>query len=152
MMEGEEGRAALRIRSAEIAVAALFFLFGAIIIWDSVRLGWTWGADGPKPCYRCIYHEPPPPGLVPSCQEAGVLGVLAGTIGALQAGEALKEILGIGETLAGRLLIYDALEMTFMNVKVPKDPHCHLCGPNPTITKLLDYEISCTLPPPPPPK
>ncbi|HEY5599840.1 MAG TPA: molybdopterin-synthase adenylyltransferase MoeB [Candidatus Manganitrophaceae bacterium] len=105
-------------------------------------------SEGPKPCYRCIYHEPPPAGLVPSCQEAGVLGVLAGTIGVLQAGEALKEILGIGATLAGRLLIYDALEMTFMNVKVKKDPDCALCGPNQRITKLLDYEVSCTLPPP----
>jgi len=102
------------------------------------------GASG-YPCYRCLYPEPPPPGLVPSCQEAGVLGVLAGTIGVLQATEALKEILAIGETLAGRLLVYDALEMSFHNVKVRKDPRCPLCGPNPTITKLLDYEISCTL-------
>ncbi|MFQ5588604.1 MAG: molybdopterin-synthase adenylyltransferase MoeB [Nitrospiria bacterium] len=102
--------------------------------------------DGPVPCYRCLYPEPPPPGLVPSCQEAGVLGVLAGTIGILQAAEALKEILGIGESLAGRLLIYDALDMAFRRVKVPKNPNCQLCGPNPTIKELLDYEISCTLP------
>lgn len=102
----------------------------------------------PKPCYRCLYPEPPPAGLVPSCQEAGVLGVLAGTIGVLQAAEALKEILGIGTSLAGRLLVYDALEMSFRTVKVPKNKQCHLCGPNPTITQLLDYEISCTLPPP----
>ncbi|MFY9269797.1 MAG: molybdopterin-synthase adenylyltransferase MoeB [Candidatus Manganitrophaceae bacterium] len=104
--------------------------------------------SGPKPCYRCLYPEPPPPGLVPSCQEAGVLGVLAGTIGVLQAAEALKEILGIGDSLAGRLLVYDALEMSFRTVRVPKNPNCHLCGPNPAITQLLDYEISCTLPPP----
>jgi adenylyltransferase/sulfurtransferase len=97
------------------------------------------------PCYRCIYPEPPPAGMVPSCQEAGVLGVLAGTIGVLQAAEALKEILGIGETLAGRLLVYDALEMSFRDVKVRRDPKCLLCGPDPKITKLLDYEISCTL-------
>ncbi|HET6370193.1 MAG TPA: molybdopterin-synthase adenylyltransferase MoeB [Nitrospiria bacterium] len=97
------------------------------------------------PCYRCIYPEPPPAGMVPSCQEAGVLGVLAGTIGVLQAAETLKEILGIGETLAGRLLVYEALEMTFRDVRVRRDPKCQLCGPNPTITKLLDYEISCTL-------
>ena len=102
--------------------------------------------DGPAPCYRCLYPEPPPPGLVPSCQEAGVLGVLAGTIGILQAAEALKEILNIGESLAGRLLIYDALDMAFRRVKVPKNPNCHLCGPDPTIKELLDYEISCTLP------
>ncbi|VAX30510.1 Molybdopterin-synthase adenylyltransferase [hydrothermal vent metagenome] len=104
--------------------------------------------DEALPCYRCLYPEPPPPGLVPSCQEAGVLGVLAGTIGILQAAEALKEILGIGESLAGRLLIYDALDMTFRRVKVPKNPNCHLCGPKPSITELLDYEISCTLPSP----
>ncbi|MFQ5598652.1 MAG: molybdopterin-synthase adenylyltransferase MoeB [Nitrospiria bacterium] len=102
--------------------------------------------EDPKPCYRCLYPEPPPPGLVPSCQEAGVLGVLAGTIGVLQAAEALKEILGIGDSMAGRLLIYDALEMRFRNVKVPKNPSCSLCGPNPKITELLDYEISCGLP------
>lgn len=102
----------------------------------------------PKPCYRCLYPEPPPAGLVPSCQEAGVLGVLAGTIGVLQAAETLKEILGIGMTLAGRLLVYDALEMSFRTVRVPKNPNCQLCGPKPTITQLLDYEISCTLPPP----
>lgn len=99
----------------------------------------------PYPCYRCIYPEPPPPGMVPSCQEAGVLGVLAGTVGVLQAAEALKEILGIGETLAGRLLVYDALEMSFRDVKVRKDPKCPLCGPEPKITRLLDYEVSCTL-------
>jgi len=104
------------------------------------------GSGDPKPCYRCLYPEPPPPGLVPSCQEAGVLGVLAGTIGVMQAAEAIKEILGIGESLAGRLLIYDALEMSFRKVKVPKNPDCPLCGLNPTITALLDYEISCTLP------
>jgi len=100
----------------------------------------------PKPCYRCLYPEPPPAGLVPSCQEAGVLGVLAGTIGVMQASEALKEILGIGTTLAGRLLIYDALDMSFRNVRIPKDPDCPLCGPNPKITQLLEYDISCTLP------
>jgi|SRR5579863_847010 len=107
--------------------------------------------QGGYPCYRCLYPEPPPPGLIPSCQEAGVLGVLAGTIGVLQAAEALKEILEIGETLAGRLLVYDALEMSFRDVRVRKDPACPLCGPHPTITKLLDYEISCTLQAPDPP-
>lgn len=106
--------------------------------------------EGPKPCYRCLYPEPPPAGLVPSCQEAGVLGVLAGTIGVLQAAEALKEIVEIGTTLAGRLLVYDALEMSFRVVKVPKNPDCLLCGAAPKITQLLDYEISCTLPPPGP--
>lgn len=98
-----------------------------------------------SPCYRCIFPEPPPAGLVPSCQEAGVLGVLAGTIGSLQAAEALKELLGIGEDLTGRLLLYDALELVFRTLKTKKDPACPLCGPNPHITALLDYERSCTL-------
>ncbi|HSG06625.1 MAG TPA: ThiF family adenylyltransferase, partial [Nitrospiria bacterium] len=97
------------------------------------------------PCYRCLYHEPPPAGLVPSCQEAGVLGVLAGTVGVLQATEGLKEVLDIGQRLYGRLLIYDALEMTFREVRIPKDPDCPLCGKKPRITELLDYEQSCTI-------
>jgi adenylyltransferase/sulfurtransferase len=98
------------------------------------------------PCYRCLYPEPPPAGLVPNCQEAGVLGVLAGTIGVLQAAEAIKEILGIGETLADRLLIYDALEMKFRKVSRPKDPACPLCGSHPAITDLRgDYSVTCSL-------
>ncbi len=98
------------------------------------------------PCYRCLYPDPPPAGLVPNCQEAGVLGVLAGTIGVLQASEAIKEILGIGETLADRLLLYDALEMKFRKLGRPKDQDCRLCGPNPTITNLRsDYTVSCSL-------
>ncbi|MCA9473705.1 MAG: molybdopterin-synthase adenylyltransferase MoeB [Nitrospirales bacterium] len=97
------------------------------------------------PCYRCLYPEPPPAGLVPNCQEAGVLGVLAGTIGVMQANEAMKEILGLGESLADRLVLYDALDMTFRSVKRPKAPDCPLCGPNPTITTLEEYEISCSI-------
>jgi adenylyltransferase/sulfurtransferase len=98
------------------------------------------------PCYRCLYPEPPPAGLVPNCQEAGVLGVLAGTMGVLQASEAIKEILGIGETIADRLLIYDALEMKFRKVSRPKDPACRLCGPSPTIRDLKsDYSVSCSI-------
>lgn len=92
------------------------------------------------PCYRCLYPEPPPKGLVPSCQEAGVLGALAGVIGVLQAVEAIKECLGIGEVLAGQLLIFDALKMTFRKVKVMKDPECALCGENATIKELEAYE------------
>ncbi|MEK6576998.1 MAG: molybdopterin-synthase adenylyltransferase MoeB [Nitrospirota bacterium] len=98
-----------------------------------------------QPCYRCLYPEPPPPGLVPSCQEAGVLGVLAGTIGVLQAVETLKEIIGIGSSLAGRLLLYDALQMRFREVKVRKDKNCPLCGEHPTITRLLEYEEYCSI-------
>ena len=92
--------------------------------------------DGP--CYRCLYPEPPPPGLVPSCAEGGVLGVLPGVIGVIQATEAVKLILGIGEPLIGRFLIYDALKMRFRELKLRKDPECPVCGTNPTVTKLID--------------
>src|SRR6188474_2398266 len=101
--------------------------------------------DGP--CYRCLYPEPPPPGLVPSCAEGGVLGVLPGVIGVIQATEAIKLILGTGEPLIGRFLIYDALKMRFRELKVPKDPDCPVCGPNPTVTKLIDYEQFCGIGP-----
>jgi adenylyltransferase/sulfurtransferase len=101
---------------------------------------------GDGPCYRCLFEEPPPPGLVPSCQEAGVLGVLPGVIGGLQATEVLKLILGKGDVLKGELLIYNALKTTFRKVKVPKNPSCPLCGGNPRITELIDYnEGYCTL-------
>lgn len=95
------------------------------------------------PCYRCLMPEPPPPGSVPTCAEAGVLGVLPGTIGTLQATEALKLILGVGEPLSGRLLIYDALDMTFDTIALPKRPGCPVCGENPTVTELIDYDAFC---------
>src|SRR5271170_7229186 len=95
------------------------------------------------PCYRCLYPEPPPPGLVPSCAEGGVLGVLPGIVGSIQAMETIKLILGRGESLAGRLLLYDALEMTFRELKVRKNPKCPICGPNPTIHALIDYQEFC---------
>jgi len=88
------------------------------------------------PCYRCLYREPPPPGLVPSCSEGGVFGALAGAVGSIQAIEVLKEIMGIGETLAGRLLVYDALTQTFRKMKLPRDADCPLCGDRPSITGL----------------
>lgn len=94
---------------------------------------------GEGPCYRCLFEEPPPYGLVPSCQEAGVLGVLPGVIGGLQATEVLKLILGKGDILKGELLIYDALKTTFRKVNIPKNPSCPICGENPTITELIDY-------------
>jgi adenylyltransferase/sulfurtransferase len=99
--------------------------------------------DGP--CYRCLYPEPPPPGMVPNCQEGGVLGVLAGVIGNLQVVETLKLILGAGETLVGSLLIYDALKTEFRKLKLKKDPQCPVCGDKPTITELIDYEEFCGL-------
>lgn len=98
------------------------------------------------PCYRCLFPEPPPPGLVPSCAEGGVLGVLPGTIGAIQATEAIKLVIGQGESLIGRLLLYDALDMTFDEVRLRKNPSCPICGPNATITELIDYEQFCGMP------
>jgi sulfur-carrier protein adenylyltransferase/sulfurtransferase len=98
------------------------------------------------PCYRCLFPEPPPPGLVPSCAEGGVLGILPGTIGTLQATEALKLILGIGDPLFGRLMLYNALDMTFEYVKLRKNPNCKICSPNPEIKELIDYEAFCGVP------
>ncbi|HXK61472.1 MAG TPA: molybdopterin-synthase adenylyltransferase MoeB [Acidobacteriota bacterium] len=101
--------------------------------------------DGP--CYRCLYPEPPPPGLVPSCAEGGVLGILPGLIGVIQATEVIKLILGKGESLAGRLLLVDALGMTFRELKLRKNPECPVCGPNPSIRELIDYEQFCGIAP-----
>ncbi len=100
-----------------------------------------WADKGP--CYRCLYPEPPPPGMVPSCAEGGVLGILPGTIGLIQATEAVKIILGKGDPLIGRLLLYNALDMKFREVKLQKDPECPVCGKNPTIKELIDYEQFC---------
>ncbi|MCO5184461.1 MAG: molybdopterin-synthase adenylyltransferase MoeB [Anaerolineae bacterium] len=100
--------------------------------------------DGP--CYRCLYPEPPPPGLVPSCAEGGVLGVLPGIVGTMQALEAIKLITGIGTPLKGRLLLFDALHMEFTELKLRKNPNCVVCGPNPTVTALIDYEQFCGVP------
>jgi rhodanese-related sulfurtransferase len=98
------------------------------------------------PCYRCLFPAPPPPGLVPSCADGGVLGVLPGTIGTLQATEAIKLIVGFGQPLIGRLLLYDAVEMTFDTIKLRKDPNCPICGEHPTQTHLIDYEEFCGVP------
>ncbi|MDO8750962.1 MAG: molybdopterin-synthase adenylyltransferase MoeB [Dehalococcoidia bacterium] len=97
-------------------------------------------------CYRCLYPTPPPPGMVPNCSEAGVLGVLPGIVGSIQAVETIKLILGLGETLTGRLLLFDALNMEFRQVKVRRNPNCPVCGENPTVTQLIDYEEFCGLP------
>jgi molybdopterin/thiamine biosynthesis adenylyltransferase/rhodanese-related sulfurtransferase len=98
------------------------------------------------PCYRCLYEEPPPPGLVPSCAEGGVLGVLPGIVGTIQATEVIKQIVGIGEPLAGRLLLLDALNMRFRELKLRRNPDCVLCGDHPTQTSLIDYELFCGIP------
>jgi sulfur-carrier protein adenylyltransferase/sulfurtransferase len=121
-------------------------LLGKPYVWGSIyrfdgQASVFWAEHGP--CYRCLYPEPPPPGMVPSCAEGGVLGVLCASIGSIQVNEAIKVLTGIGEPLVGRLMIYDALEMTYRAVKVRKDPECPLCGKNPTITELIDYEEFC---------
>lgn len=115
-------------------------IYGSIFRFDG--LATVFKADE-GPCYRCLYPEPPPPGMVPSCAEGGVLGILPGVIGLIQATEAVKLIVGIGRTLVGRLLVYDALQMTFRELKLRKDPACPVCGENPTIKKLIDYEEFC---------
>ena len=102
------------------------------------------------PCYRCLYPEPPPPGLAPSCGEGGVLGIVPGVVGTLQATEAIKVVAGIGEPLIGRLLTFDALEMSFRQFKVKKDVRCPVCGPSPSISALIDYEQFCGTRAPPP--
>jgi adenylyltransferase/sulfurtransferase len=99
------------------------------------------------PCYRCLYPEPPPPGLVPSCAEGGVLGILPGLVGVIQATEVIKLILGKGESLVGRLLLVDALNMRFRELKLRKSPECPICGPNPTIKQLIDYQQFCGIVP-----
>ena len=121
-------------------------LLGKPYIWGSIyrfdgQASVFWADHGP--CYRCLYPEPPPPGMVPSCAEGGVLGVLCASIGSIQVTEAIKVITGIGDPLVGRLMIYDALDMTYRSVKVRKDPECPVCGKNPTVTELIDYEEFC---------
>lgn len=123
---------------------------GAIMRFDgqvSTFKNFPGGDHQDGPCYRCIFREPPPPGQIPSCSEAGVLGVLCGTVGSLQSTEILKELLGIGESLSGALLVYDALATQFRRIAVKRDPGCPLCGDNPTITDLSihdpDAELGC---------
>ena len=114
---------------------------GSILIFDGQTTVFLPG----KGCYRCLFPSPPPPGMVPNCAEAGVLGALTGLVGSIQATEALKLILGIGESLSSRLLLIDALSMSFREVRLKRDPSCPLCGDNPTVTELIDYEVFCGL-------
>ena len=121
-------------------------LLGKPYVWGSIfrfdgQASVFWAENGP--CYRCLYPEPPPPGMVPSCAEGGVLGVLCASIGSIQVTEAIKLLTGIGEPLVGRLMIYDALEMTYRTLNIKKDPDCAICGKNPTITELIDYDAFC---------
>jgi adenylyltransferase/sulfurtransferase len=116
------------------------YVYGAVDRWDGqVSVFATPGG----PCYRCLFREPPPPGMVPTCAEAGVLGVVPGIIGSLQAAEAMKLILGVGSALVGRLLIFDALALTFREVALRRDPACAVCGEDPTLTELVDYDRFC---------
>jgi sulfur-carrier protein adenylyltransferase/sulfurtransferase len=121
-------------------------LLGKPYVWGSIyrfdgQASVFWTEYGP--CYRCLYPEPPPPGMVPSCAEGGVLGVLCASVGSVQVTEAIKLLTGIGEPLLGRLMVYDALEMSYRTVNVRKDPECAICGANPTVTELVDYEAFC---------
>jgi len=120
---------------------SIFRFEGQATVFDAAR----------GPCYRCLYPEPPPPGLVPSCAEGGVLGVLPGVIGTIQANEAIKVLLGIGTTLTGRLLVFDALAMKFRELRLKKDPDCPMCGTSPTIHELIDYDQFCGIPAAAPP-
>jgi adenylyltransferase/sulfurtransferase len=117
-------------------------VYGAVFRFDGQASVFA-GGDGP--CYRCVFPEPPPPGTVPSCAEAGVFGVLPGVIGTIQATETIKLIAGVGTTLAGRLLVYDALQMSFQILRLRKNPECPVCGESPTIRELIDYDAFCGL-------
>ena len=112
---------------------------GSILIFDGQATVFIPG----RGCYRCLFPSPPPPGMVPNCAEAGVLGALTGVVGSIQAVETLKLLLGIGESLSSRLLLIDALSMEFRQVRVPRNPDCPLCGENPTVKELIDYEAFC---------
>jgi molybdopterin/thiamine biosynthesis adenylyltransferase/rhodanese-related sulfurtransferase len=121
-------------------------LLGKPYVWGSIyrfdgQASVFWAEHGP--CYRCLYPEPPPPGMVPSCAEGGVLGVLCASIGAIQVTEAIKLLTGVGDTLLGSLMVYDALEMSYRKIKLRKDPNCAICGENPTVTGLIDYDDFC---------
>ncbi len=120
-------------------------VYGSIYQWEGQASVFMPGPE--TPCYRCLFPEPPPPGTVPSCAEGGVFGVLPGIIGSVQAVEAIKLILGVGESLAGKLLLYDAMSNEFTAVKLRWDPDCPVCGKHPTVTELIDYEAFCGLAP-----
>ena len=121
-------------------------LLGKPYVWGSIyrfdgQASVFWAGHGP--CYRCLYPEPPPPGMVPSCAEGGVLGVLCASIGSIQVTEAIKLITGVGDSLLGRLIVFDAREMDYRQVTIRKDPNCAACGDTPTVTELIDYELFC---------
>jgi sulfur-carrier protein adenylyltransferase/sulfurtransferase len=120
------------------------YVYGSVFRFEGQNS--VFAAEG-GPCYRCLFEEPPPPGMVPSCAEGGVIGVVPGIVGTIQAMETIKLLLGIGETLAGRLLIFDAMRMRFRDLRLKKNPECPVCGDNPTVTQLIDYEQFCGIEP-----
>jgi adenylyltransferase/sulfurtransferase len=126
-------------------ILGLPLVYGSIFQWEGQASVFLPGQE--TPCYRCLFPEPPPPGTVPSCAEGGVFGVLPGIIGSIQATEAIKLILGVGESLAGKLILYDALRNEFTTVNLRWDPDCPVCGKHPTVTELIDYEAFCGLAP-----
>jgi molybdopterin/thiamine biosynthesis adenylyltransferase len=128
-----------------VAHGSIFRFDGQVTTFISDKAAKKLGLPEAGPCYRCLYPEPPPPHLAPSCQEAGVLGILCGIIGTLQATEAIKLLLGRGTTLAGRLLTYDSLKMKFRELRLRRDPGCPVCGPKPSITSYVDYEGFCAV-------
>src|SRR6476469_6558281 len=119
------------------------YVWGSIYRFDGQASVFAPTLDDDAPCYRCLYPEPPPPGMVPSCAEGGVLGVLCASVGSIQVNEAIKLLTGVGDPAVGKLVIYDALELEWRKLKVRKDPGCALCGENPTVTELIDYEAFC---------
>jgi adenylyltransferase/sulfurtransferase len=119
------------------------YIWGSIYRFDGQASVFAPTLAEDAPCYRCLYPEPPPPGMVPSCAEGGVLGVLCASIGSIQVNEAIKLIAGIGDPAIGKLVIYDALELEWRKLRVRKDPDCALCGENPTVTELIDYDNFC---------
>ena len=140
VVDGTDNFATRYLVNDACVLAGKPYVWGSIFRFDG-QASVFWADHGP--CYRCLYPEPPPPGMVPSCAEGGVLGVLCGTIGSIQTTEAIKVLTGIGDPLVGTLMIYDAIAMEFRTVRARKDPECPLCGKNATITELIDYEAFC---------
>ena len=140
IVDGTDNFATRYLVNAACVLLKKPYVWGSIYRFDG-QASVFWAEHGP--CYRCLYPEPPPPGMVPSCAEGGVLGVLCASIGSIQVTEAIKLLAGIGDPLVGRLMVYDALEMSYRQVKIHKDPQCAVCGVNPTVTELIDYEAFC---------
>ena len=142
VISGEDNFAARYLINDAAYLSGKPLVDGSVLIFDGRATVYEPG----KGCYRCVFPEPPPPGEVPSCAEAGVLGMMPGLVGTIQAAETAKLIMGIGDTLTGRMLLIDGLSMEFREIKVRRNPNCPLCGDNPTVTELVDYEQFCGKP------